>query len=376
VNISTRRRSSRRVVPTSSTGTPLPPPTATLKASTRRQSRSRRQSQLQSTETSEAPRDDSDEFDDAADDDDDDGDLPRPSWEDRLSELADYRKIHGHRNVPYRYNENKQLSYWVRTQRNNYGLHLEGKQSTMTALRIQALESLGFEWDCLGATWEDRLSELADYRKIHGHCNVPYNNSESIQLGRWVGTQRGNYRLHQEGNRSPQMTLSRIQALENLGFEWDSHGAAWEYRLSELTDYRKIHGHCNVPNRYIENIQLVYWVTTQRRQYRLHAKGKKSPMTALRIQKLEILGFEWDSQGAAWEDRLGELADYRKLHGHCNVPRNYGENTKLGEWVRKQRRNYRLHREGKASPMTALRIQSLETLGFELTTTAPPGKTV
>jgi hypothetical protein len=39
----------------------------------------------------------------------------------------------------------------------------------MTPPHIQALESLGFEWDCLGAAWGDRLSELVDYRKIHGH---------------------------------------------------------------------------------------------------------------------------------------------------------------------------------------------------------------
>jgi hypothetical protein len=44
------------------------------------------------------------------------------------------------------------------------------------------------------------------------------------------------------------MTLSRIQTLESFGFEWGSHShsAAWEDRLSELADYRKIHGHCNV----------------------------------------------------------------------------------------------------------------------------------
>jgi hypothetical protein len=48
-------------------------------------------------------------------------------------------------------------------QRNQYKLHLEGKKSHMTS-RIQALESLGFEWEFTTA-WEDRLSELADYRK-------------------------------------------------------------------------------------------------------------------------------------------------------------------------------------------------------------------
>jgi hypothetical protein len=36
------------------------------------------------------------------------------------------------------------------------------------------------------STWEDRLSQLAAYRKIHGHCNVPKNDSENTQLDRWV----------------------------------------------------------------------------------------------------------------------------------------------------------------------------------------------
>jgi hypothetical protein len=62
-------------------------------------------------------------------------------------------------------------------------------------------------------------------------------------------------------------------------------------------------------------------------------------------------------QGSAWEDRLSELTDYRKIHGHCNVPRRYSANSKLANWVTTQRRNYRLHREGKTSPKTPFRIQ-------------------
>jgi hypothetical protein len=106
------------------------------------------------------------------------------------------------------------------------------------------------------------------------------------------------------------------------------------------------------------------WVAKQRYLYGLHAKGKTSSMTLTRIQALESLGFEYDSHGAAWEERLSELADYRKEHGHCNVPKRYSENTKLAKWVEKQWRNYKLHREGKTSPMTTYRIQALERLGF------------
>jgi hypothetical protein len=37
---------------------------------------------------------------------------------------------------------------------------------------------------------------------------------------------------------------------------------------------------------------------------------------------------------SSWQDRLSELADYSEIHGHCNVPRTYSENTKLANWVR------------------------------------------
>jgi hypothetical protein len=285
-------------------------------------------------------------------------------WEARLSELADYRKIHGHCNVPFRYSENAKLAHWVSSQRKTYRLQLEGKASHMTTLRIKELENLGFEWDSRGAIWEDRLSELADYRKIHGHCNVPSSYSKNTKLATWVTNQKSQYKSHREGKTSP-MTNLRIQELEGIGFEWRVHAiASWEVRLSELADYRKIHGHCDVPKNYSENAQLARWVATQRKEYRLQAEGKKSSMTPFRIQQLESLGFEWQIW-VSWEGRLSELADFSKIHGHCNVPCNYSENTKLANWVQTQRCQYRLHLDGNKSSMTTFRIHELEGLGFE-----------
>jgi hypothetical protein len=295
------------------------------------------------------------------------------SWKDRLSELANYHKIHLHCNVRKNYSENTKLGSWVSTQRKEYKMQQEGKISPMTLSRIQELESLGFEWDICGTIWEERLSELTDYRKIHGHCNVPRFYSENVKLATWVKFQRSTYKLKVEG-RTSSMTLSRIQALERLGFQWDCYGAAWEERLSELADYRKIHGNCNVPTRCSENTQLAKWVENQRYRHSLQEEGKPSSMTPSRIQELENLGFEWDLSGAAWEGRLSELADYRKIHGHCNVPSFYSKNTKLAYWVRKQREQHKLHLEGQTSPITLLpRIQALESLGTAL---AQPGKTV
>jgi hypothetical protein len=286
-------------------------------------------------------------------------------WEDSLSELADFCKIHGHCNVPQRYSKNTRLAYWVSNQRKQYHLHREGKESLISPTRIQELESLGFDWGIRTAAWEDRLRQLADYHKIHGHCNVPHNYSKTNKLSWWVSSQRTQYRLHQEGKKSL-ITLSRIQELESLGFRWKFHSATWEVRLNELADYRKIFGHCNVPANYSENTKLAAWVGTQRNQYRLREEGKASFMKLSRIQALESLGFEWSIYNAAWEDRFGELALYRKIHGHCNVPRKYSENTQLAYWVECQRTQYRLHLDGKKSFINISRIQALESLGFEL----------
>jgi hypothetical protein len=89
----------------------------------------------------------------------------------------------------------------------------------MNPFRIQEMESLGFDWVMRVTTWEDRLSELADFRKIHGHCHVPRRYSDNLKLANWVMKQRCQYRLQLEGKPS-QLTLSRIQELESLDFEW------------------------------------------------------------------------------------------------------------------------------------------------------------
>jgi predicted chitinase len=215
--------------------------------------------------------------------------------------------------------------------------------------------------DLSGSINARRLSELAEYRRLHGHCNVPNRYSENTKMAHWVVTQRKQYKVYQEGKKSS-LTLSRIQELENMGFEWDVLGVTWQSRLSELADYRKLYGHCNVPQRYSENIQLGTWVSTQRKNYMFHRQGKTSPITPFRIQELESLGFEWNILGATWADRLSELGDFREIHGHCNVPHHYTENTKLGYWVGMQKKQYKLYLKGKKSPMTPLRFQALKTL--------------
>jgi hypothetical protein len=63
----------------------------------------------------------------------------------------------------------------------------------------------------------------------------------------------------------------------------------------------------------------------------------------------------------SWDERFKELVDFEKVHGHTNVVTNSGP---LGNWVRKQRAQYLLLKEGKDSLLTIERHEQLEGIGF------------
>jgi len=139
----------------------------------------------------------------------------------------------------------------------------------------------------------------------------------------------------------------------------------WNERFTDLKTYSEANGNCLVPHTYKQNLPLARWVKRQRYQFKLMSEGKSSTMTDERVQALGAIGFIWDSQGAAWGERLEELKEFRSVYMHSNVPSNYSENPQLATWVKCQRRQYKLHMEQKPSNMTAQRIRDLETIGFE-----------
>ena len=63
-----------------------------------------------------------------------------------------------------------------------------------------------------------------------------------------------------------------------------------------------------------------------------------------------------------WIHQYEQLKKYKEIHGNCNVS---GKRGSLGIWVSTQRTNYRLLKEGKASPMTDDRIRNLESIDFQ-----------
>ena len=248
----------------------------------------------------------------------------------------------------------------------------------MTEGRIRELESIGFDWGAsktdLASIWSIRFQELSKFKVQFGHCLVPKQYVDNPKLGWWVATQRKTYRLHQQGKPSP-ITTERMRELESIGFDWGTRRTRtdvapnWSVRIQQLCEYKVQFGHCLVPKLYVANHKLGLWVMAQRTQYRLHQEGKPSRMTKERIRELESIGFDWGRNktdwAIIWSVRIQEIREFKEQFGHCLVPGKYSVNPKLGEWVSTQRSNYRLHQEGKPSPMTEERIRELESIGFD-----------
>ena len=140
-------------------------------------------------------------------------------WRDKFRQLCEYKVQFGHCLVPQRYAANTELGIWVATQRVKYRWYQEGKTSPMTAERIRALESVGFDWGTAQADWTTRFQQLCEYKVQSGHCLVPQRYSANPTLGRWVSYQRAHYKLYQEGKPS-NMSEERIRELESIGFDW------------------------------------------------------------------------------------------------------------------------------------------------------------
>jgi len=159
-------------------------------------------------------------------------------WSEKFEDLIEFRKMFGHCHVPHYYHENAPLAQWVKRQRYQYKLKVDGKRSTLSDERIRLLNKIGFIWNSHDAVWEERWNELAMYKRIHGDCIVPSNYEKNPQLAVWVKRQRRQYKFYNEG-KPTSMTKERIAKLEKLGFAWDCRKKDLGYSEKRFDDRSK-----------------------------------------------------------------------------------------------------------------------------------------
>lgn len=140
-------------------------------------------------------------------------------WDIKFEELLKYKTKYGHCSVPHTFPQNPSIARWVKRQRYQYKLMVDGKASTMTERRAKTLEQAGFVWDAHNMAWEDRLGDLQQYLEANGDCNVPTIYPPHRQLATWVKCQRRQYKLFCQGKTST-INRARIQKLDSMGFTW------------------------------------------------------------------------------------------------------------------------------------------------------------
>jgi hypothetical protein len=98
----------------------------------------------------------------------------------------------------------------------------QGHRSAMTQYRLDKLNQAGFVWAKPkgDVSWDTKYAELCAFHAKHGHCMVPTKFSENTALGRWISTQRAQYKEWKQ-NRPTHMTPERYDKLCALHFQFE-----------------------------------------------------------------------------------------------------------------------------------------------------------
>lgn len=151
----------------------------------------------------------------------------------------------------------------------------------------------------------------------------------------------------------------------------------WYGMYKSFVNYKKRYGHCFVPQSYGT---LGRWCDDQRVAFRLFQCGRPSQMTSAKIELLDAESFSWayeNKRDKRWHELYGELLKFKEEHGHCNVPKKYHENQRLGSWVDYQRTLYRqTKKRGQERNVDAIsieRIRLLDAVHFRWTTAKGKG---
>jgi hypothetical protein len=289
------------------------------------------------------------------------------NWRTNYLALLEYRKRFGHCRVPQDWTGNRKLAQWVKTQRMEYG------RGELDRERRALLEKIGFEWASALGTWDERFAELCAFQKRFNHTLVPVKWPENPLLGRWASGQR--YK-----RKRGKLRKESEDRLNSIGFAWDARPVVtqiartptdpdkqWRAMFDLFKAHAAVHGVATVQVIDQDTAKLNRWMLSQRR-----AK-KEGNLREARIQALDEIGFVWrrnlrraserDSSPfkattlfRSWNEMFGELIDFFKLHGHCNVLSDWAAKPELAHWVAQQRK---AKRENRLTPEQAGRMEEI-----------------
>uniref|UniRef100_A0A7S2U9A0 Helicase-associated domain-containing protein n=1 Tax=Attheya septentrionalis TaxID=420275 RepID=A0A7S2U9A0_9STRA len=239
-----------------------------------------------------------------------------------LDALVQFKAENGHCNVPQgRYGK---LSSWVNAQRKQYkwlkDSNPSGKNSSMTAKRMQQLVDVGFEftlrkWTGRNLFFEEHLDQLKAFRvetqQLEGiiELRTVVATATCKSLTGWIESQLQMEAKRQKGINSTSLTDERHQQIEELGFifpsttKTDDH---FDERFEELRYYKEEQGDCLVPK--VHPGGLGMWVGNQRKRFLriVETCGGDEEAAASsdeKIRRLKDFGFVFSVRHRRWRKK-------------------------------------------------------------------------
>jgi hypothetical protein len=116
----------------------------------------------------------------------------------------------------------------------------------------------------------------------------------------------------------------------------------WNMQYEQLVEYKRKKGDCLVPRKYEQDKSLTEWVSQQRTRH------KDETIRPDRKKLLDEIEFVWKPDHAhrahdfkpddkLWHQQYEKLLEYKRINGHCKVPKPYAKDKALGAWVSNQR---------------------------------------
>ena len=209
-------------------------------------------------------------------------------WYNMYEKLEEYYNEYGNINVPiyYKTSDGFLLGHWLSNIRSSIK-NPSVNEMRLNSNKIELLNKLGMDWSPIETQWK-KIYELAKhYYEENGNLLIPdqYITNDNIKLGRWIGTQRYNYKVNILSN-------EKISLLEDIGMVWNVIDYQWNKMYDLAIDYYNKYGNLLIPDKYTttDNTHLGSWIGKQRKHYR------EQKLTKERIDLLEKIGMIWNQR--------------------------------------------------------------------------------
>ena len=201
----------------------------------------------------------------------------------------------------------------------------------------------------LSASWEFMFDEAKAYFKRYGDLlpGNDYVTEDGMKLGKWLVTQRINYR------NGSGISQARIEKLNSIGMDWRTlHERQWDEGYELARAYFERHGSLETGTEMPP--KLSNWLTKQRQRQR------ENEMPYEQFEKLSEIGMIWEFEDT-WEQKFELAKKFYEINGNLDIPAAFvtEDGVALGAWLRGAKNQYR------SGNLSAERIEKLESIGVE-----------